>query len=216
MFQMKIPLPESYSYMDIADVTNETLHIHKIGYFQDLMYDLTYALAPVTNCHYCNKPLSRNKSTLDHMYPRYLGGPTIPNNLIVSCMECNSHKSNLNAEEFAFYNSLKNENLKSQYFREITLLKHFQKKWYSPVLPKDWLTDEPVDKIIVYFFIGEGLKGKSYTKIQKTYQKYGHICRPIIVDKNLKLLDGFNVLLFAKNNSITTVPTIILENVELD
>lgn len=89
-------------------------------------------------------------------------------------------------------------------------------KWYGPIIPKEWISEQKVEKITVYFFIGKGINGKTYKKVEKNYKKYGRIIRPIIVDKNFKLLAGFNVLLFAKNNSINTLPTIVLENVELD
>ena len=212
---MKISLPENYFFEDIANVKDGILYIHKLGGFEDLMYNLTYAVKDSSKCHYCSTPLSRDKSTLDHMFPRDLGGPTIPNNLCISCMSCNSTKSNMTEEEFIYYSSLSSEK-KEEFYRDIGLQNHILKKWYSPIIPKEWISEEPIEKIIVYFFIGEGIKGKSYKKVEKNYKKFGRIVRPIIVDRNLKLLDGFNVLLFAKNNSILVLPTIILENVELD
>jgi len=212
---MKISLPKNYFYEDIADVKNDILHLHKLGNFEDLMYDLTYAVKDSSKCHYCSTPLSRKKSTLDHMFPRDLGGPTIPDNLCISCMSCNSAKSNMTEEEFIYYLSLSPEKGK-EFQRDIGLQNHILKKWYSPIIPKEWISQEPIEKIIVYFYIGQGIKGKSYHKVEKNYKKFGHIVRPIIVDRNFKLLDGFNVLLFAKNNSILVLPTIVLENVELD
>ena len=211
---MKISLPKDYSYKDIAVVKNNVLYIHKLGCFQDLMYDLTYAIKDYSKCYYCSKPLTRKTSTLDHMYPRDFGGPTLPENLAVSCMHCNSAKSNMSEEEFFYYLNLPNER-KKEYLRDFGVHTHFLKKWYSPVIHKEWISQEPINKIVVYFFLGEGVNGKSYKKVEKAYRKYGRLNRPIIVDRNLKLLDGFNTLLFAKNNSIYVVPTIVLENVEL-
>ena len=210
---MKIPLPENYSYEDIAEVKDGVLYIHKFG-FEELMYDLTYAVKDSSKCYYCSTPLSRDKSTLDHMYPRALGGPTIPNNLCISCTACNNSKTNMTEEEFWFYLSLPEEK-RSEYFRDISLQNHITKKWYGPIIKKEWISQEPIEKIIVYFFIGKGITGKSYKKVEKDYKKFGRIIRPILVDRNFKLLDGFNVLLFAKNNSISILPTIILENVVL-
>lgn len=212
---MKISLPQNYSYENIADVKDGILHIHRLVNFDDLMYDLTYAIKDYSKCYYCSTPLSRDKSTLDHMFPRDLGGPSIPNNLCISCRKCNSTKSNMTEEEFFYYLSLSTEK-KEEFYRDIQLQNHILKKWYSPIIPKEWISEELIEKIIVYFFIGEGIKGKSYKKVEKNYKKFGRITRPVIVDKNFKLLDGFNVLLFAKNNSIFVLPTIILENVELE
>ena len=51
--------------------------------------------------------------------------------------------------------------------------------------------------------------------VENFYSKYGHIPKPIIVDKNGFLLDGFYSVIFAKNNLITSLPAIELENVEV-
>ena len=90
------------------------------------------------------------------------------------------------------------------------------KKLYSPIIPESWFTYENIDKIIVHPSRDRNTKGKSYKKVEKNYKKYKRLYRPVIVDRNFKLLDGFNTLVFAQENSITEIPTIILENVELD
>lgn len=212
---MKIPLPENYSYKDVANVKDGILYIYKLSDFEDLMYDLTYATMASDTCYYCGNPISRDKSTLDHLYPRNLGGPTLPNNLRICCSTCNSTKSNMTEEQFIYYRSLSPES-QQEFFRDISLHNHILKKWFGPIIPKDWISNEPIEKIIIYFYIYKEVKGRSYKKIEKNYKKYRHIIRPIIVDRNFKLLNGFTVLLFAKNNSILSVPTIVLENVELD
>ena len=211
---MKIPLPTNYMYKDIAEVKDNILLIYRNGFFNDLMYDLTYAIKDSSKCYYCGKTLTKSKSTLDHMYPRDLGGPTIPQNLSISCTNCNSTKSNMVEREFRFFLSLPPDRRK-EYSRDLLASKFFVKKWYSPVVSKDWLTYQPIEKIFVFFSPGLGEHGKSYKKIEKFYKKNQHLYRPIIVDKNFKLMDGFNVVLFAKNNNISIIPTIILENVDL-
>lgn len=212
---MKLPLPTEYSYKDIAEVKNDILHIHRIQSFERLMYDLTYSNTEVIECYYCSKPLNRNSSTLDHMYPRDLGGPSIPNNLCFSCRNCNSYKSNMTANEFKFYLSLPFK-YRDEYARSIISSRHLIKKIYSPIIPESWFSYESIDKIIVHPSRDRNIKGKSYKKVEKNYKKYNRLYRPVIVDKNFKLLDGFNTLVFAQENSITEIPTIILENVELD
>ena len=47
------------------------------------------------------------------------------------------------------------------------------------------------------------------------YKKYQKLPRPIIVDKNNKLLDGYNIIVFANDFNIKKIPVIKLENVEL-
>ena len=212
---MNIPLPKQYSYKDIAKVENDILHIYVPIKFEDLMYDLTYAVKDSNKCYYCSRPLSRDRSTLDHLYPRDLGGPTIPNNLCISCANCNSNKSNMFEKEFLIYSTLSDIDKKAFYHDYGSYL-HFLKKWYSPVLPDGWVSYERIGKIIMSDLPYPLVKGKTYNKVKKLYKKYGRLYRAIIVDKKYKLLDGFNTLIFSQDNSIPLIPTIVLENVELD
>ena len=212
---MIIPLPDEYSYKDIAEVKDDILHVFVPIKFEDLMYDLTYAVKDSNYCYYCSRPLSRDRSTLDHLYPRDLGGPTIPNNLCISCSNCNSNKSNMFEKEFLTYSTLSSQDKKA-FYRDYGNYLHFLKKWYSPVLPPGWVTYERIGKIIMPDVPFPLTKGKTYNKVKKLYKKYGRLYRAIIVDRNNKLLDGFNTLIFSQDNSITLIPTITLENVELD
>lgn len=41
-------------------------------------------------CCYCGAP---DPSTLDHYVPRYLGGSSHPDNLVLCCWQCNQEKS---------------------------------------------------------------------------------------------------------------------------
>lgn len=41
-------------------------------------------------CAYCGR---ENPSTLDHVVPRAKGGPTVRNNLVAACADCNLQKS---------------------------------------------------------------------------------------------------------------------------
>lgn len=212
---MKISLPDNYSYEDIADVKDGILHIHRLNSFNNLMYDLTYHIKDGSKCYYCSKPLTRSTSTMDHIYPRDLGGVSIPENLCISCAECNSSKSNMFEDEFWVYLSLPEEK-KKKFARQCSEKAHLVKKNQCPAIPKEWMTDEQIDKVLVYFFISENVQSKKYKKIEKFYKKYKRFQRPIIVDKDYKLVNGFNTLLYAKNNNINVVPTIVLENVQLD
>ena len=45
-------------------------------------------------CARCGKPLSGDNSTIDHIFPRSLGGRETFDNLQVLCMECNSERTN--------------------------------------------------------------------------------------------------------------------------
>ena len=45
-------------------------------------------------CHYCNKQLTRFTATLDHIQPVSKGGDNSFDNLVTSCLHCNSKRGN--------------------------------------------------------------------------------------------------------------------------
>jgi 5-methylcytosine-specific restriction endonuclease McrA len=45
-------------------------------------------------CMYCGEPVSRNKFTFDHVIPKSRGGKTSWQNIVCSCLKCNSKKDN--------------------------------------------------------------------------------------------------------------------------
>lgn len=45
-------------------------------------------------CQYCGKVFERKDLNLDHVIPRDRGGPTTWENIVCSCIPCNTHKAN--------------------------------------------------------------------------------------------------------------------------
>jgi 5-methylcytosine-specific restriction endonuclease McrA len=45
-------------------------------------------------CQYCGGSFDRKDLNLDHVIPRDRGGPTTWENIVCSCIECNTHKAN--------------------------------------------------------------------------------------------------------------------------
>ena len=45
-------------------------------------------------CQYCGKVFERSELNLDHVVPRDQGGPTTWENIVCSCIACNTHKGN--------------------------------------------------------------------------------------------------------------------------
>ena len=43
-------------------------------------------------CQYCGKYVSRNEYTVDHVYPRKLGGQNLWTNVVTACFDCNNKK----------------------------------------------------------------------------------------------------------------------------
>ena len=176
------------------------------------MYELTYALKK-KRCVYCGKKLKCTNSTLDHRYPRDTGGISITNNLFPCCSKCNSNKGNLTHEEYLNARDLSKRD-KKEYIKKLYKYREKTMKKIGFKLPKKWVTWEDINRINYKKTYPE-LRGKRYCKILEFYQKYKKLPRPIIVDKNNQLLDGYNIVLFARDFKIKQIPVIKLENVEL-
>lgn len=52
-------------------------------------------------CHYCGEKVTPENATLDHLTPQHMGGKHTKENLITSCLICNSIKSGKTYEEAA-------------------------------------------------------------------------------------------------------------------
>ncbi|MBI2929330.1 MAG: HNH endonuclease [Verrucomicrobia bacterium] len=50
-------------------------------------------------CQYCGRVFDRKDLNLDHVIPRDRGGPTTWENIVCSCVECNTHKGNRTPQE---------------------------------------------------------------------------------------------------------------------
>lgn len=74
--------------------------------FEDIIYAVTYYMKGRRRCYYCKKQFTRDQITMDHMYPRDTGGPTIPQNLIPACRGCNHKKANMTYEQFLEFSTL--------------------------------------------------------------------------------------------------------------
>jgi 5-methylcytosine-specific restriction endonuclease McrA len=51
-------------------------------------------------CVYCDEDLSNSEIHMDHVIPESIGGPTIYDNLQVTCRKCNLAKGVLSESEF--------------------------------------------------------------------------------------------------------------------
>ena len=179
--------------------------------YENLMYNLTYACKR-KRCIYCSKKAKRGKQgSLDHRYPRDTGGISITDNLSPCCQKCNSKKSNLTHEQFLVWRNLPKAEAK-KYLETVKEDREFILKTVGFILPAEWVEYEERDKVICDD-TEQYVKGKRYYKIQEFYSKYQQFPRPAVVDKNIRILDGYNTILFARDNNIEYVPVVKLENV---
>lgn len=119
-------------------------------------------------------------------------------------------------EQYAKYKQLELTGKNSKtYLKDLKVYKEFIKKWEEFEIPKEWISKREISTIITEIRLGDCTQNAKYKKVVECYEKYYHILKPIIVDKNGFLLDGFYSVIFAKNNLIASLPVIELENVEV-
>lgn len=217
---MNIDLPENFTMYDergrnkLAWIEDGTLKLKVDASFRKAMYELTYELKGRNVCAYCGKTFLDEDMTLDHMIPQERGGPTITNNLVPSCQECNSKKSNMTAEQYIKYKNLSGTE-KKKYFENFKRYVKYMKQNELLELPEEWLSKKKVKEIIAIFDFSQEYKKSQYRKVERFYNEYGHLPKPILVDKKGFLLDGFISLMFAKDNNLRKLSVMVLENVEV-
>ncbi len=208
---MIINLPANFRYGDKECIREGILKIPSHADFRMLMYQLAIANKG-KKCWYCGRRLAHSEITMDHLYPQDLGGPTISDNLVPTCGKCNSSKNNFTEQQYQkmiHVDEDTKKKLRSIYYRQ-----NEERKKKGFVLPKTWVKQKKIDTISFSLTVGDGYRGKQYNRIAKFYRTYHHFPNPVIVDKVDQLLDGFPLLIYAKDNGIEKVPVIKLDNVE--
>lgn len=215
---MILDLPYNFHYCfnkrTFASVKNNKLIICNNVNFEKLMYDAAYALHGKTECYYCNKKISKENATQDHLYPKNMGGVTITNNLVTACTHCNQKKSNFNENQFRTWQMLESKAQKKKYEESIRKMNEEIRYKRGFDLPDEWISYIPVDTINTEVAFNTSYKSKKYYKYQSFILNYGHMPRPVIVSNQRDLLDGYILIYAALNAGFKTVPTIVLENVE--
>lgn len=51
-------------------------------------------------CFFCGEYIDRDKRTIDHLISLSQGGPDTADNMVVSCLQCNGEKADLDVEEY--------------------------------------------------------------------------------------------------------------------
>lgn len=74
-----------------------SIHNHSERY---RLSKLVWSATIPKQCFYCKEPLTKRKSTLDHLTPSSRGGTNELSNLVIACALCNQAKSDLTLREF--------------------------------------------------------------------------------------------------------------------
>ena len=80
-------------------------------------------------CQYCGHVFERKDLNLDHVIPRDRGGPTTWENIVCSCIECNTHKANRTPQEAGMHLVRKPKRPKWRPFVQINLSLHQHDSW---------------------------------------------------------------------------------------
>jgi 5-methylcytosine-specific restriction endonuclease McrA len=80
-------------------------------------------------CQYCGKVFDRSELNLDHVMPRDRGGPTIWENIVCSCVRCNTHKGNRTPQEAGLHLIRKPKRPKWRPFVQISLGMPYHDSW---------------------------------------------------------------------------------------
>ena len=80
-------------------------------------------------CQYCGRVCDRKDLNLDHVIPRDRGGPTTWENIVCSCIECNTHKANRTPLEAAMTLIRKPKRPKWRPFVQVNLGLHYDESW---------------------------------------------------------------------------------------
>ena len=193
------------------------LKVSDLGHFKSIMRKLTYEIykqdkREFYECPYCHELFHKNDLTVDHIIPQYVGGPTITNNLIPVCKDCNCAKGNMPLEFFKkagarekeyYIEKSEIENEKLRKCKDFSFLgnwtinvdRHKIKYRNEKILPKKWTL--------------------KYRKKEQFYKEYGRGPKPIIVDRNYSLLGGGAFLKYAIDHHIKYVRVIVCDNIEV-
>ena len=214
---MIMDLPRNFTkYGPDVYVEDGILKIRENIPFRKLVYELTYKIKGGKHtCLYCNRKVSNNKVTLDHLYPQDLGGPTITNNLLPCCSKCNSEKSNMTSNEYKTFIRLKKTGEEKRYLKTLQQKKEILRKLNEYQIPDSWLSEHEVSSILVFLQLDNAEDFDKYRKVKTFYEQYGYFQRPILIDRNGFLLDGFYNVFYAKKHNIRSLKVVQLDNVEV-
>ncbi len=80
-------------------------------------------------CQYCGKIFDRTELNLDHVIPREKGGQTTWENIVCSCIPCNTKKGNKLAHDAGMHLIRKPKRPKWRPFINISVSRHYHESW---------------------------------------------------------------------------------------
>ena len=119
----------------------------------------------------------------------------------------------MTAGQYIKFSRISKTDEKIKFVKDLNLTREELRKDGKSELPQNWIEEIPTKEIR---FNTMKIKEKAWNKKQETFLACnGHIPHPIVVDQELKLIDGFHWLIIARQYNLETVPVIRLENVKI-
>lgn len=203
---IRLPEPRLFKNWKGVNIENTNLYLNRSANFESVMKRIVYSNYGKV-CPYCGKKMRR--TTIDHKYPRHYGGPSIPDNMVVCCPECNSEKGDLTSEQFLKYMEL--SILEKDAFRKECIRSTEELiKQVGYILPQEWIDITDMKKI-------KGIKKfentmHDSTKIKNYFREFGNLCTPFVISSNYYPLTNEQLLTWLSKKS-KIVSAIRLENV---
>ena len=118
-------------------------------------------------CFYCGKHLEEREKTVDHVEPISKGGADKEENLVVSCMPCNTNKSDYSLEEFIDLS-------KNGYFEPEAILKRQKERICCSFVNRIKNEVEFVDKVVDIkdVCISKNITAPKESSVQNRRRKY--------------------------------------------
>lgn len=66
----------------------------------------------------CGRPIRKKDADVDHIIPQASGGSNDASNLCISCQRCNRQKGNMDAEDYAIWKDLKEDEEDEKFERD--------------------------------------------------------------------------------------------------
>jgi 5-methylcytosine-specific restriction endonuclease McrA len=80
-------------------------------------------------CQYCGRVCERHELNLDHVIPRDRGGPTTWENIVCSCVDCNTRKGNRTPQEAGMHLIRRPKRPRWRPFLQINFGLHYHESW---------------------------------------------------------------------------------------
>ena len=189
------------------------------AHFKTIMRAIAFEFARIDNrnfykCPYCHKIFHRREMTIDHIIPQAVGGPTITNNLVPVCKDCNYAKGDMLLEFFKKAEAGEKE----YYIKKSEIKSEKLKKCKDFSFLGNWtinMNRRKIQQLNEKILTKKWTSKIKYEQKERFYKEYGRGHRPIIVDRNYRLLAGGPFFKYAINHHIEYVRGIVCDNIEV-